>query len=418
MGNNGHADGPQSRKKPKLVQIIARLNVGGAARHVCLVHELLGAHFENGLIFGSLAVGEEDMSYLVSSTNSMRRLTQMSREVSVLADLATFWQLLKILRQERPDIVHTHTAKAGALGRLASFLAGVPVIVHTYHGHVFHGYFGPFKSKAYAAIERLLGRISTRIIAVSDSQKLELCETYRIAPRSKISVVTYGFELESFASASRESSRTKLGLAKDCFVVAWVGRMVPVKDVTLLAQLIQLARQQQMDIHFLAVGDGTDRKELEHLVQGCTNVTFLGWQRDMAMIWSAADVALVTSRNEGTPIALIEAMAAGRPFVSTNVGGVRDLAVDPVEQLPSGMGYKAANGFLTARFPEALLHCIEQLARDPLLAKTMASTGQRFVLDRYSAGRLAIDLTTLYQTLLEEQPRTYRATASPSRQQS
>jgi glycosyltransferase involved in cell wall biosynthesis len=409
MGNNGWADCRQQPQKPKLVQIIARLNVGGAARHVCLVHELLEPHFRNSLIFGSLAVGEEDMSYLVSSQRNAVRSERMSREISVLADFVTFYQLFRILRKERPDIVHTHTAKAGALGRLVSFLVGVPIIVHTYHGHVFHGYFGRLKTKVYIAIERLLGRISTRIVALSESQKLELCETYRIAPPSKISVITLGFDLASFVNGSQENSRTKLGLPKDRFVVAWAGRMAPVKDVRLLAQLIRLAGQREnSNIHFLVVGDGTERREFEHLVQDCSNVSLLGWQRDMALIWSAADVALVTSLNEGTPVALIEAMAAGRPFVSTNVGGVRDLAVDPIAQLPDGMGCIAANGFLTSRCPEALLHCIEELARNPPLAKAMASAGRRLVFERYTTRHLVAELRTLYQTLLDEQHDTAR----------
>src|SRR5262249_23000749 len=156
----------------------------------------------------------------------------------------------------------------------------------------------------------------------------------------------------------------ELGLAKDDFVVAWAGRMAPVKDVQLLAQVIKASAEKQAKTYFVVVGDGTDKAELEFLIQGCTNARLLGWRQDIDEIWAAADAALLTSRNEGTPTSLIEAMAAGLPFVATQVGGVQDLAVAPLEELPNGMGIRAANGFLTARTSEALLYCLEQIAKD------------------------------------------------------
>jgi len=324
----------------------------------------------------------------------------MSREISLWADAIAFWRILKFLRKERPDVVHTHTAKAGALGRLAAWLAGVPVIVHTYHGNVFQGYFGPIRNKIYLAVERMLGQLSTQVIAISESQQQEICMKYHVVPRRKICVIHNGFELEHFAQGSREEARRKFGLKTDDFVVVWVGRMVPVKDVQLLAQVIQRAAEKQSHIHFLVVGDGEEKKELESLVRGFTNVRLLGWRHDMEQVWSAADVALLTSRNEGTPTALIEAMAAGLPFVATHVGGVQDLAAGPLHELPNGMGFRAANGFLNSRVPEVLLDCIEQIAKEPETAKKMASVGRAFALDRFSIQRLVEEMNLLYQTLL------------------
>jgi glycosyltransferase involved in cell wall biosynthesis len=400
----------QNAANPKLVRIIARLNVGGPARQACLLHDKLVDHFDTHLITGSLAHSEQDMSYLLSSEHHVLRLPQMSREISFWADSLAFWTILKFLRKERPGIVHTHTAKAGALGRLAAWLAGVPVIVHTYHGHVLDGYFGVFKSKAYLSLERMLGRLSTRVIAVSESQLQDLCFTYRVVPRNKISIIQNGFELDHFSQGCREEARKQFGLATDDFVVVWAGRLVPVKDVQLLGKVIRRAADTQSKLRFLVVGQGPDQPQLDCLIQGCRNVRLLGWRRDMELIWSAADVALLTSRNEGTPTTLIEAMAAGRPFVSTNVGAVRDLAVGPLRELPDGIGHRAANGFLTSRTPEALLYCIEQVAGDPLMAKGMALAGRAFALDRFSAPRLIEELKLLYETLA-----TNRCKAAPAR---
>jgi glycosyltransferase involved in cell wall biosynthesis len=401
--------GPRNAANPKLVRIIARLNVGGPARQACLLHDKLVDHFDTHLITGSLADSEQDMSYLLSSEHHVLRLPQMSREISFWADSLAFWTILKFLRKERPGIVHTHTAKAGALGRLAAWLAGVPIIVHTYHGHVLDGYFGGFKSKAYLSLERMLGRLSTRVIAVSESQLQDLCFKYRVVPRSKISIIQNGFELANFSQECREEARKQFGFAIDDFVVVWAGRLVPVKDVQLLGKVIRRAAETQSKIRFLVVGEGTDKPKLDSLTEGCRNVRLLGWRRDMELIWSAADVALLTSRNEGTPTTLIEAMAAGRPFVSTNVGAVRDLAVGPLQELPDGFGHRAANGFLTSRTPEALLYCIEQIARDPRMAEEMALAGRAFALDRFSAYRLIKEMKLLYETLV-----TNRSKAAPA----
>src|SRR5260370_41707848 len=392
--------GQGGARKPKLVRIIARLNVGGAARKVCILHEKLAPYFDTHLIVGGLAAGDQDMSYLLFSGRNVLQLPQMSREISFWSDALAFWRILILLRKERTDVVHTHTAKAGALGRLAAWLAGVPIIVHTYHGNVFQGYFGLLRNRIYLAVERMLAQLSTKVIAISESQQQEICMKYHVVPRQKICVIHNGFDLEHFAQGSREEARRKFGLKTDDFVVVWVGRMVPVKDVQLLAQVIRRAAEKQSNICFLVVGDGEEKKELASLVRGYANVRLLGWRHDMEQIWSAADVALLTSRNEGTPTALIEAMAAGLPFVATNVGGVKDLAAGTVCELPNGMGYRAANGYLSSPSPDALLYGIEQIAEDPQTAKEMGLIGRAFAFERFSIPRLVEEMTSLYQTLI------------------
>jgi len=387
-------------EKPKVVRIIARLTVGGPARQVCLLHEELVPHFDTRLVIGSLAAGEEDMSYLLSSEENVVRLPQMSREISAWSDAVSLWRMFRLLRKERPAIVHTHTAKAGAVGRIAAWLAGVPIIVHTYHGNIFHGYFSPLKTRAFLTIERLLSRISTQVIAISDSQFREICVQYRAVPKEKVSVVHNGFDLTRFSHGCRDESRKMLGLSPDAFVVAWAGRMVPVKDVQLLAQVIKKAGAEGRKIYFLLVGDGTQKKELENQIRGCSNFRLLGWQQEMETIWPAADMALLTSRNEGTPTALIEAMAAGLPFVATNVGGVQDLATGAMRELPDGMGFKSSNGFLTARTADALLYCIDKIQKNPQMRKEMAAAGREFVFEKFCARRLVQELNLLYQTLI------------------
>jgi glycosyltransferase involved in cell wall biosynthesis len=340
------------------------------------------------------------MSYLLPSEENVYRLPQMSREVSALDDAVAFWQIWKLLRRERPEIVHTHTAKAGVLGRAAAWLAGVPVIVHTYHGHVFHGYFGPAKTRMFIAVERLMARLSARIIAVSESQKRELALQYRIAPPEKFSVVHNGFDLERFTRNSREAARKMLGLEPDELAIVWAGRIVPVKDVELLGQVIRAASAVSEKIRFLVVGDGEEKPKLMSMTKDCSNVMFLGHRNEMESIWAAADLALLTSRNEGTPTALIEGMAAGLPFVSTDVGGVRDLAVGPLKELPDEMGWQAANGFLTPRTAGALLYCIQKIVQERELAAKMGAVGRVFSLERFCLQRQVTKISRLYDILL------------------
>lgn len=392
--------GQQSNTKPKLVRVIARLNTGGPARQVCLLHGHLTSAFDCHLIFGELAAGEHDMSYLLSSEQNVTRLAMMSREISLWSDAKAFWTIFRTLRKERPDIVHTHTAKAGVLGRTAAWLAGTPVIVHTYHGHIFYAYFGPLRNRFHIAIERLLGWLTTRVIAISESQARDLCNTYRIVPERKISVVHNGFDLHSFSEGSAGKARRALGLKAEDFVVAWVGRVVPIKGVGLLDETIRKAAAANRRICFLVAGDGSEMHKLKSLAENSPNVRWLGWQRDVDTIWKAADVALLTSRNEGTPTALIESMAAGLPFVATNVGGVRDLALGPLQALPEGFGFQASNGFLTSRKPEALLYCLEQLQQNADLKRKMGEAGKSFALQRFSAERLVAEITLLYRDLM------------------
>ncbi|HEY1939980.1 MAG TPA: glycosyltransferase [Candidatus Angelobacter sp.] len=385
-------------KKPKLVQILGRFT-GGPAGQVGLLHECLGPWFETNLILGGLSPGEHDMSYLLSSGENVVRVEEMGRRISFLSDFRAFWKVYRFLRRERPEIVHTHTAKAGAVGRLAARLAGVPVIVHTYHGHVFHSYFGRAKTRLCLAIERALGLITTQVVAISDSQKRELCGKYRVIAAEKTTVISNGFHFAQFSSQEREAARKQFGIDKDAFVFVWAGRMAPVKDVELLGHVIRKAVSTASKAFFLVVGDGEEKPRLESQIQGCNNVKLLGWWRDMDQIWRTADAAILTSRNEGTPSCLIEAMAAGLPFVATNVGGIQDLAAGALHALANDMGHRANNGFLASRTPEALFHCVEELVNDRDGSRKMGEAGSAFVKTRFPADRLIANIRKLYDKL-------------------
>jgi glycosyltransferase involved in cell wall biosynthesis len=390
------------RTKPKIVRIIGRLNVGGPARQACFLHQALRRNFDTVLIAGHLDEQEGDMSYLLKSEDGIRWIRSMSRPVRFWSDFLAFLSIVRILRREKPDLVHTHTAKAGTLGRMAATLLRVPVRVHTYHGHVFHGYFGPLQTRVWLAIERTLNKITTRTVVISESQSEELVEKYKVISRPKVCTICNGYDLSAFARTAdvrARDLRREFGFDDSHFVVMWAGRMVPIKNVELLAQIVREG-QRLPRLRFLVVGDGTDRNKLETLTAGCSNIHLAGWRKDMHELWAAADVGLVTSRNEGTPSALIEAMASGKAFVATNVGGVIDLATPPTEEDRSFRVIRAGNGFLTPLEVGPILHCLEFLAANSDVALEMGSEGRSFALAHYSEDRLKTDIEALYFDLL------------------
>jgi glycosyltransferase involved in cell wall biosynthesis len=393
----------QNKAKAKVVRIISRLNVGGPARQACFLHQALRHHFETILITGRLDDHEGDMSYLLKSEDGVRWIRSMSRPVRLWSDFLAFLRIVRILRKEKPDLVHTHAAKAGTLGRIAATLLRVPVCVHTYHGHVFHGYFGRLQTRVWLAIERILNKVTDRVVAISESQADELVEKYNVVSRQKVCTIRNGYDLSRFARRAdvnhARDLRREFGFDDSHFVVLWAGRLVPIKNVELLAQIVREARRCPR-LRFLVVGDGTDRRKLEILTSGCTNMHIAGWRKDMPELWAAADVGLVTSRNEGTPSALIEAMASGKPFVATNVGGVIDLAAPPTDQESRFPVIRAANGFLTPLEVNPMLDCLEFLGANPDIAREMGTVGREVALAYYSDDRLQTDIETLYFDLL------------------
>lgn len=384
----------------KVVRVIGRMSGGGPPHQAAYLHKALRSAFDTVLVIGKAEEDERDMRYLLEDSENVVEIPAMSRSLNVWSDLVSLFAITRVLVRERPDVVHTHTPKAGLLGRMAAFLAGVPVRIHTYHGHGFSGYLGRAGSKAVIAVERLLNKLTTHIIAISKLQALEITSKYRVAPTSKVTVICNGIDLSRFAGADLERSeaRRQLGIDSHEVLVVWAGRFTPIKDVPLLLRVAERTAQIP-NVKILILGEGPQREAVVDATLRNRNIQYGGWYEDMKPIWAAADIALVTSKNEGTPMSLIEAMAAGRPFVATEVGGIPDLAVPPLT--PAAAGCKQGlNCYLAPRDPEAIVSCIQTLAADPDLRKSMGEQGRRLAYDTFSQDRLAREITELYQSLL------------------
>lgn len=375
----------------RVMRIIARLNVGGPAIHVVLLTERLGLpDFESTLVCGQIGEHEGDMAYLAEQRGiTPVFLAELGRELSPLRDLVTIFKLWRLMWTYRPDIVHTHTAKAGFVGRTAAWLARVPVRVHTYHGHVFHGYFSPRKTQIFLWPERLTARFSDRLITISPALKDELAAQFKIAPADKFVVVPLGLELSPFAEMPRHcgSFRDRFGIAPDVPLVGIVGRIVPIKNHELFLEMADRVRRTVPDAHFVIIGDGERRAKIEAMVDSLNlRVTFTGWLRDLKLVYSDMDALVISSDNEGTPVSLIEALAAGVPVVSTAVGGVPDL-----------LRHGDFGQLVPARDPDALAVAVIRVLSEP---GHNQETIQQAVLAEYDITRLVRDLAALYRELL------------------
>jgi glycosyltransferase involved in cell wall biosynthesis len=400
----------------KIVRIIARLNIGGPAIHVVLLtrgFEKRGD--ESHLLVGPVPESEGDMEYYAAEHQvKLTRIPELVRPVSPWKDLVALWKIYRFIRQERPDVVHTHTSKAGTLGRLAALLAATPAIFHTFHGSVFDGYFSPLKTRLFLAVERVLARFTSRVITVSSSLKKELSEIYRIAPPDKIEVVPLGFDLSGFAAiaggAERQMSTGRVP------VIGWVGRFTEIKDPLLFVECAAAMKAGGIAAKFVMVGDGSLRGRVEQAVSesGLTaDLSLLGWQRDMPRIYSRIDVLLSTSVNEGTPVTIIEAMATGCPFVAPNVGGLTDLAGD-VQQREGSLTI-CTNGILVdRRNTETLRYAVSLLLAAPERRARMGAAGHRLAVDSFGQERLVRQTALLYDTFLEHRAKVTQRSAGES----
>lgn len=397
-----------------IARVIARLNVGGPAIQAILMTETFNRRgFRSILLTGEVPAGEASMEYLaVKKGVRPIKLHSMSRQISIAKDLIALWKLWLTFIQEKPTIVHTHTAKAGTLGRIAAIMARVPVRVHTFHGHVFQGYFPKPVTALFIAIERALGRHTDCIITVSESQKKELSEKFKIAGPEKIDVVPLGFELEPFLEVDgpRSVFRCSLCCNEQIPLVGWVGRFASIKAPDLLLDsAIECAPELA---HFVMVGDGELRSSCESTIRNrnlSSRVMIVGWRRDLPNIYSDLDLVVLTSHNEGTPVALLEAMASSRPFIATDAGGIRDLMIGP-PVVTAGMEI-FKNGVLVPRQPLAIAAAIKYLLEQPSLRRAMGEAGRDFVRRKFSVQRLGNDLEHLYLKLAREKGIVARAMA-------
>src|SRR4051794_11343595 len=320
------------------MRVIARLNMGGPALHVAYLSSGLAPRgYHTTLVAGSLARGEESMEFVAEQHGvPVVHVPQLGREISPLRDVVAARRLAALVRRERPHILHTHTAKAGAIGRIAALLAGdarPPIVVHTFHGHVLRGYFGPTRAGAFRLLERELAKVTTALVAVSPQVRDDLV-ALGVAPREKFVVVRLGIELAARVGeldGVRAAQRRQLGVPAGAFVVGWIGRMTAVKRADDVLLAFRRLRDRGVDARFCLVGDGPDRDRIERRARelGIMRSTlFLGYQQDVAPLYAAFDAMVLPSANEGTPVSAIEALAAGRPVVATRVGGVPDVVRD------------------------------------------------------------------------------------------
>jgi len=338
----------------------------------------------------------------------------MSREISP-SDIRSLWKIYRLIKAEKPDIIHTHTAKAGTLGRAAGFLykwlvpgtmIGRPRkvrVVHTFHGHVFHSYYSPAKTKIFLAIERLLARFATdRIIVISNQQREEISLTFNVGTPEQFDVIPLGIEVDTLQARSdlRKEARRDIGLDADEIAIGFVGRLTEIKNIPLLLRTACMFLGQEK-IKFFIVGDGHMRGELESEAKSLglsDKVIFLGSRTNIAEVYSGLDIVALTSLNEGTPLSLIEAMAAGVPVISTGVGGVRDLLGEAVE---FGDGFSICErGICIDTFiPEDFKNGLQYLIDRKESRERLAEQGQKFVLANYGKDRLISDIKGLYRNL-------------------
>ena len=411
----------------KIVRVIARLNVGGPAKHVVwLTRGLQSAECETLLVAGTVPPGEDDMGYFATGMGvTPVFVPEMSREISH-KDAVTIWKLYKFFLRERPDVVHTHTAKAGTVGRVAGFLyrwstAGLFVghprqcrFVHTYHGHIFHGYYGPLKSRAFLIIEKILAWLVTdRIVVVSEQQRKEINEEFGVGRAKQFAVIPLGLDTNVFANWKERgrSFREELGLKTNDILVGVVGRLTDIKNHELFLRAAadfkaKLSRGPVgTTVKFVVIGDGSRRKDLEEQANSlglAEDIIFTGTRRDPENFYPALDIVALTSRNEGTPLTLIEAMANARPVISTSVGGVIDLLGDPVSRDSEAPFVICQRGLsVPANDASAFAAGLNCLAANANLRREIGERGLQFVQTHYSQERLLEDVRALYADLLK-----------------
>ncbi len=393
----------------KILRIIARLNIGGPARNAVLLTEGLSdkiqypkseiRNYKTVLVCGEVAKGEGDMTYLAREKGIEPVIVpELGRELSIINDWKAFWKIYRIICKEKPDIIHTHTAKAGTLGRLAGILYKVTHcwcrvkgegcrLVHTFHGHVLHSYFDKAKTLFFIWIEKILALFTDRIITVSGSLKKELVERFRIAPERKFSVVELGFELDDLLKLPERNN-------SDYVNVGIVGRLVPIKNHRMLFKAVKKVKDKGSRVKIRVIGDGELRQELEDYARelGIEDIVeFKGWVKDLREIYEGLDIVALTSSNEGTPVSIIEAMAAARPVVATNVGGVSDIVQDGT----SGYLINSNDGNI---FSERLL----TLIKDHGKRKQFGRSGRETIGMRFLKQKLIEETQRLYSDLLRK----------------
>ena len=387
-----------------------RINVGGPTHHAAFLTKFLDNDiFETLLISGNLSNGETSGEYILNNYGvKVTYLKSMFRSINLKKDFMAYNEIRHIIKTFKPDIVHTHAAKSGTLGRLAAIQEKVPVIIHTFHGHVFHSYFGFIKTFIYKLIEKYLARNSSKIIAISELQKKELVQDFKITKDYKITIINLGFDLTKFTQKmifKRKSFRDEFHVNENEIAIGIVGRLTHIKNQKFFIEALSIVNKNiNKKIKAFIIGDGEDRKFLESVAKNCNIeftdnystthnklLCFTSWRKDMDYVYAGLDIVCLTSLNEGTPVTLIEAQAASKPIVSTNVGGVKDVVLENISGLISEKD----------DFNKFSSNLIELIENDNLRRK-MSLQGKNYVLKKFNYNKLVSDIKKLYLKSLKQ----------------
>jgi glycosyltransferase involved in cell wall biosynthesis len=393
---------------PKVLRILNRFNIGGPTYNAVYLSKYISPEFETMLIGGDIDSTEASSLYIAQNEGlNPVVLTDMKRSINPFADKRALNRIKEIIKEFRPDIVHTHASKAGLLGRRAAFSMGVPVVVHTFHGHVFHSYFNPLKTALIKRIERNLAQKSSAIVAISKEQKNELVNIHKICPDHKMTVIPLGFDLGKFEDkdgVKRKKFRETYAIEDHETVITIVGRLVAVKNhaffINAVKRIVDTGRKH---LRFFIVGDGEERGKITGMMdktgidycywpnsQKKAIVTLTSWSKEVDVVNAGSDIVVLTSLNEGTPVSLIEAQAAGKPVVSTRTGGINNIVVEN------------QSAFLTGTDElEKFVQYVCQIIDNKSLALKMGAAGHAFVMDEFSYKTLCRNTENLYRRLLD-----------------
>ncbi|PKP23204.1 MAG: hypothetical protein CVU05_00565 [Bacteroidetes bacterium HGW-Bacteroidetes-21] len=394
---------------PRILRILNRFNLGGPTYNAAYLTKHISSDYDTLLIGGKHNEHEESSEFILNNMGvEALIIPEMQREISPVNDLIAYNKIKQIIREFKPDIVHTHAAKAGMLGRRAAYSLGVPVIVHTFHGHVFHSYFNSVKTATFIQIERALAKRTSKIIAISDLQKKELAEDFKIAPSEKFNVIPLGFDLSRFGEnveEKRSGFRERYNIPSDVCAFGIVGRIVPIKNHHFFIDVVAgLKANPIQKMVAVIIGDGEERQEIEAYAKAKglnistrynekekTDIIFTSWIRDVDKVYAGLDIVALTSKNEGTPVSLIEAQASGKPVVSTNAGGINDV----VKHLETGLLSEQDD-------TRCFIDNVKFLLKNQAETQRMISMAKINVKEKYSYNRLVNEMDVLYKELLTD----------------
>ncbi len=382
-------------RKIKIAQVITRMDWGGSPDVLRIICQKLDPDiYELEIFIGSTSYpSAKTSSFFAAFKDKITFIPELKREISLWNDLLAFWKLCQVFNKRKFDIIHTHTAKAGALGRLAARLAGVSIIIHTPHGHNFYGYFNKFFSEAIILIEKFLATFTDRIIALTGLEKTDYLK-FKVIGERKLILIHMGLELEGFLPADSVKIKEKLKIGPGEKVVGFVGRLEAIKGADFFVQAAGLCLKNSANVKFILVGEGSKRRKLEEKVNSeglKEQIIFVGWQEDVASIMGILDILVLPSLNEAVGIVLLEAQSLGVPVIASNVGGIPEM-VNP----------EASGILVPPAEPEILALAISQLLADSQRLQDMSRSAKDWVKDRFKADRMCEKVIDVYQQELKE----------------